>query len=182
MSARSCPPLPPDEVRSRAAGALGPCTALSHLSARRGGRRFAYRRDGQGPRAGLLLSAVLSAASEAGCVAAVHPVVLPDIGRTNIVPVDYVADALVELLHAEGRDGQTFHLTAPQSIGLHGIYRGIAEAAGLPRCAGHCRVRSLLPCSQCVAGPRCGATWRPPSSGFPRSSRHHRPGADIHLR
>lgn len=60
------------------------------------------------------------------------PVVLPDIGRTNIVPVDYVADALVELLHAEGRDGQTFHLTAPQSIGLHGIYRGIAEAAGLP--------------------------------------------------
>lgn len=60
------------------------------------------------------------------------PMLLPDIGRTNIVPVDYVTDALVALLHAEGRDGQTFHLTAPKTVGLRGIYRGIAEAAGLP--------------------------------------------------
>ncbi len=58
--------------------------------------------------------------------------VLPDTGRTNIVPVDYVVDALVELMHADGRDGQTFHLTAPKTIGLRGIYRGVAEAAGLP--------------------------------------------------
>ncbi|WP_375485635.1 SDR family oxidoreductase [uncultured Mycobacterium sp.] len=60
------------------------------------------------------------------------PIMLPDTGRTNIVPVDYVVDALVELMHAEGRDGQTFHLTAPKTIGLRGIYRGVAEAAGLP--------------------------------------------------
>ncbi|BCQ10316.1 3-phenylpropionate-dihydrodiol/cinnamic acid-dihydrodiol dehydrogenase [Mycobacterium heckeshornense] len=60
------------------------------------------------------------------------PIMLPDTGRTNIVPVDYVANALVELMHAEGRDGQTFHLTAPKTVGLHGIYRGVAEAAGLP--------------------------------------------------
>lgn len=60
------------------------------------------------------------------------PMLLPDIGRTNIVPVDYVADALVALMHADGRDGQTFHLTAPTAIGLRGIYRGIAGAAGLP--------------------------------------------------
>ncbi|HYB35720.1 MAG TPA: SDR family oxidoreductase [Mycobacterium sp.] len=60
------------------------------------------------------------------------PIVLPDTGRTNIVPVDYVVDAMVELMHAGGRDGQTFHLTAPKTIGLHGIYRGIAKAAGLP--------------------------------------------------
>jgi thioester reductase-like protein/short-subunit dehydrogenase involved in D-alanine esterification of teichoic acids len=60
------------------------------------------------------------------------PIMLPDTGRTNIVPVDYVADALVALLHADGRDGQTFHLTAPKTIGLHGIYRGVATAAGLP--------------------------------------------------
>jgi len=60
------------------------------------------------------------------------PMVLPDTGRTNIVPVDYVVDALVELMHADGRDGQTFHLTAPKTIGLRGIYRGIAEEAGLP--------------------------------------------------
>lgn len=60
------------------------------------------------------------------------PLLLPDIGRTNIVPVDYVADALVSLLHAESADGQTFHLTAPKTVGLRGIYRGIAGAAGLP--------------------------------------------------
>ena len=55
------------------------------------------------------------------------PIMLPDTGRTNIVPVDYVADALVTLLHADGRDRQTFHLTAPKTIGLRGIYRGIAR-------------------------------------------------------
>jgi thioester reductase-like protein/NADP-dependent 3-hydroxy acid dehydrogenase YdfG len=60
------------------------------------------------------------------------PMLLPDTGRTNIVPVDYAVDALVALMHAEDRDGQTFHLTAPKAIGLRGIYRGIAEAAGLP--------------------------------------------------
>jgi thioester reductase-like protein/NADP-dependent 3-hydroxy acid dehydrogenase YdfG len=60
------------------------------------------------------------------------PIMLPDTGRTNIVPVDYVVDALVALMHADDRDGQTFHLTAPKTIGLRGIYRGIADAAGLP--------------------------------------------------
>jgi len=64
------------------------------------------------------------------------PMMLPDTGRTNIVPVDYVADALVALLHADGRDGQTFHLTAPKTIGLQGIYRGVAAAAGLPMLRG----------------------------------------------
>ena len=52
------------------------------------------------------------------------PMVLPDTGRTNIVPVDFVVEALVELMHADGRDGQAFHLTAPKTIGLRGIYRG----------------------------------------------------------
>jgi thioester reductase-like protein/short-subunit dehydrogenase len=63
------------------------------------------------------------------------PILLPDTGRTNIVPVDYAADALVALMHAEGAaswDGRTFHLTAPKTIGLRGIYRGVAGAAGLP--------------------------------------------------
>jgi thioester reductase-like protein/short-subunit dehydrogenase len=64
------------------------------------------------------------------------PMLLPDTGRTNIVPVDYVSDALVALMHIEGRDGQTFHLTAPKTVGLRGIYRGIAGAAGLPALRG----------------------------------------------
>jgi thioester reductase-like protein/short-subunit dehydrogenase len=64
------------------------------------------------------------------------PILLPDIGRTNIVPVDYVVDALVALMHAEGCDGRTFHLTAPKTVGLRGIYRGVAKAAGLPPARG----------------------------------------------
>jgi thioester reductase-like protein/NADP-dependent 3-hydroxy acid dehydrogenase YdfG len=64
------------------------------------------------------------------------PILLPDTGRTNIVPVDYVVDALVALMHAEGCDGRTFHLTAPKTIGLRGIYRGVAKAAGLPPARG----------------------------------------------
>ncbi len=63
------------------------------------------------------------------------PMLLPDTGRTNIVPVDFVVDALVALMHADGStswDGRTFHLTAPKTVGLRGIYRGVAKAAGLP--------------------------------------------------
>ncbi|ULE33734.1 SDR family oxidoreductase [Mycobacterium sp. IDR2000157661] len=66
----------------------------------------------------------------------ITPMALPDSGRTNIVPVDYVVDATVALMHAPGRDGQTFHLTAPKTIGLPGIYRGVAKAAGLPPLVG----------------------------------------------
>lgn len=62
----------------------------------------------------------------------VTPMAVPDAGRTNIVPVDFVADALVQLMHVDGADGRTFHLTAPKAIGLQGIYRGIAKEAGLP--------------------------------------------------
>ncbi|HSS23687.1 MAG TPA: SDR family oxidoreductase, partial [Mycobacterium sp.] len=83
------------------------------------------------------------------------PILLPDIGRTNIVPVDYVVDALVALMHAEGSaswDGRTFHLTAPKTIGLRGIYRGVAKAAELPP------VRGSLPRS--VATPVLKARGR----------------------
>jgi thioester reductase-like protein/NADP-dependent 3-hydroxy acid dehydrogenase YdfG len=82
------------------------------------------------------------------------PMVLPNTGRTNIVPVDYVAAALTELMHAGGTDldGQTFHLTAPKTIGLRGIYRGIAEEAGLPA------LRGSLPAG--TAAPFLRATGR----------------------
>jgi thioester reductase-like protein/NADP-dependent 3-hydroxy acid dehydrogenase YdfG len=81
------------------------------------------------------------------------PIMLPDTGRTNIVPVDYVADALVTLLHADGHDGHTFHLTAAKTIGLRGIYRGVAAPAGLPP------LRGSLPRS--VAAPVLKVRGRP---------------------
>ena len=80
------------------------------------------------------------------------PIALPDAGRTNVVPVDYVVDAMVHLMHLSGRDGQTFHLTAPTSTGLRGIYRGVAKAAGLPP------LRATLPRS--AATPFIKATGR----------------------
>ncbi len=80
------------------------------------------------------------------------PVALPDSGRTNIVPVDYVADALVALIRLPNRNGQTFHLTAPRNIGLRGIYRGVAPAAGLPP------LRGSLP--RAVAAPILTASGR----------------------
>ncbi|UXA19126.1 SDR family oxidoreductase [Mycobacterium sp. SMC-4] len=60
------------------------------------------------------------------------PMVVPAAGRTNIVPVDYVVDAMAALMHHPGGDGRAFHLTAPTSISLRGIYRAVAPAAGLP--------------------------------------------------
>ncbi|MDT5189596.1 MAG: hypothetical protein QOI28_1847 [Mycobacterium sp.] len=80
------------------------------------------------------------------------PIVLPDTGRTNIVPVNFVVEALTELMHVDGWDGQTFHLTAPKTIGLRGIYRGVAKEAGLPP------LRGSLPGS--VAAPFLKATGR----------------------
>ncbi len=73
------------------------------------------------------------------------PMAVPDTGRTNVVPVDYVVDALIELMHADGYDERTFHLTAPRSIGLPDIYRAVAREAGLPP------LRATLPAA--VAAP-----------------------------
>ncbi len=67
------------------------------------------------------------------------PIALPDTGRVNIVPVDYVVEALVALIHRDGADGRTFHLTAPHDVSVRGIYRALAPAAGLPP------VRAALP-------------------------------------
>ncbi|MQA12787.1 MAG: SDR family oxidoreductase [Pseudonocardiaceae bacterium] len=61
------------------------------------------------------------------------PMPLPDLGATNIVPVDYVADALVELAHRPGLDGRAFHLVAPRPQGMVEVYDAFARAAGAPR-------------------------------------------------
>ncbi len=63
------------------------------------------------------------------------PLVLPDLGDTDIVPVDYVADALDALLHADGLDGRAFHLGHPRMVPLLEVYDALAAAAGAPRVA-----------------------------------------------
>ena len=42
------------------------------------------------------------------------PLVGLDSGRFNVVPVDYVVDAMDHLAHLPGQDGECFHLTNPE--------------------------------------------------------------------
>lgn len=60
------------------------------------------------------------------------PLPLPDLGATNVVPVDYVAAAMVELVRRPGLDGRTFHLVNPRPQPFGEIYGALAAAAGAP--------------------------------------------------
>lgn len=60
------------------------------------------------------------------------PLVGPDLGATNIVPVDYVAKALAELVGKPGLEGRTFHLVSPQPQPVASVYNAFARAAGAP--------------------------------------------------
>jgi NAD(P)-dependent dehydrogenase (short-subunit alcohol dehydrogenase family) len=61
------------------------------------------------------------------------PLAGPELGRTNLVPVDYVAAAMDHLIHAPGLDGQAFHLAAPRSQRSGEVLNTFAAAAHAPR-------------------------------------------------
>ncbi len=61
------------------------------------------------------------------------PLVAPDLGATNLVPVDYVVDAMDALMHADGLDGRAFHLVHPRPQRLLDVYNALAAAAGAPK-------------------------------------------------
>ncbi len=61
------------------------------------------------------------------------PLIGPELGYTNIVPVDFVADAMDHIAHADGLDGQAFHLTNPKSQRSGEVMNTIAEAAHAPQ-------------------------------------------------
>jgi thioester reductase-like protein len=60
------------------------------------------------------------------------PLVFPDIGDTNIVPVDYVAKALAHLVSKPDLDGRAFHLVNPEPQSARYVYNAFARAAGAP--------------------------------------------------
>ncbi|WP_433666252.1 SDR family oxidoreductase [Nocardia sp. CA-136227] len=64
------------------------------------------------------------------------PVPIPDLGATNIVPVDYVVAAMLELIAKPGLIGRTFHLTNPEPQPFTEIYNALARAAGAPTAIG----------------------------------------------
>jgi short-subunit dehydrogenase/thioester reductase-like protein len=63
------------------------------------------------------------------------PLVGLDSGVLNIVPVDYVADALDALAHVSGLDGRAFHLVDPKAPSLFDAMAEFAKAAGAPKFA-----------------------------------------------
>jgi NAD(P)-dependent dehydrogenase (short-subunit alcohol dehydrogenase family) len=54
-------------------------------------------------------------------------------GRINIVPVDYVADALDYIAHKKGLDGQCFHLTDPDPSRIGEVLNIFAKAGHAPQ-------------------------------------------------
>jgi NAD(P)-dependent dehydrogenase (short-subunit alcohol dehydrogenase family) len=54
-------------------------------------------------------------------------------GRINIVPVDFVADALDYLAHKKGLDGKCFHLTDPEPYRIGEVLNIFARAAHAPQ-------------------------------------------------
>jgi NAD(P)-dependent dehydrogenase (short-subunit alcohol dehydrogenase family) len=63
------------------------------------------------------------------------PLVGVDVGRTNIVPVDWVAAAIDQIAHKSGLDGRAFHLTDPQGVRVDKLVNLLAAAAHAPRFA-----------------------------------------------
>ncbi len=63
------------------------------------------------------------------------PLVGPELGYTNMVPVDFVADALDHIAHQPDLDGQAFHLTNPRSQRVGEAMNEFARAAHAPQLA-----------------------------------------------
>jgi thioester reductase-like protein len=63
------------------------------------------------------------------------PLVGLDLGKTNVVPVDWVAGALDHIAHEPDLDGRAFHLTDPQGQKVDELYNEFAAAAHAPKVA-----------------------------------------------
>ncbi|MET8845654.1 SDR family oxidoreductase [Amycolatopsis sp. NPDC004625] len=67
------------------------------------------------------------------------PLAAPGLGATNLVPVDYVVDAMDHLMHRDAPAGTTYHLAAARPQPLNSVYNAFARAAGGPV------IRAVLP-------------------------------------
>src|SRR3954451_24319636 len=54
-------------------------------------------------------------------------------GEINLVPVDYVAQAMDYLAHQPDLDGRTFHLTDPEPLTVGGLFKALTKAAHAPQ-------------------------------------------------
>jgi NAD(P)-dependent dehydrogenase (short-subunit alcohol dehydrogenase family) len=63
------------------------------------------------------------------------PLVGVELGYTNIVPVDFVADAIDHIAHKPDLDGRAFHLTSPVPQRVSDVMNEFSRAAHAPRVA-----------------------------------------------
>jgi NAD(P)-dependent dehydrogenase (short-subunit alcohol dehydrogenase family) len=70
------------------------------------------------------------------------PLVGPELGWNNIVPVDFVAKAMDHIAHLPDHDGQAFHLTHPRGQRSGEVLNAFARAAHAPQM--HLRVDKKL--------------------------------------
>ena len=68
----------------------------------------------------------------AGQLPRLLPILVPKLGETNMVPVDFVVRALDYLVHRPTGDGATFHLVDPRRQGVVDVLNLFAEQAGAP--------------------------------------------------
>jgi thioester reductase-like protein len=67
------------------------------------------------------------------------PFIAPRLGKTNVVPVDFVVNAMDHIAHKEGLDGRAFHLVSPKPQPTVDVLNAFAKVAGAPR------FRAVLP-------------------------------------
>ena len=70
-----------------------------------------------------------------GTLPAWFPLIGPELGDTNVVPVDWVAAAIDTIGHADGLDGQAFHLANPKPQASGDVLNSFARAAHAPQFA-----------------------------------------------
>ncbi len=63
------------------------------------------------------------------------PLIGPELGNTNLVPVDFVAAALDHIAHRPGLDGHAFHLTDPNQSPVVDVLNTLAKVAHAPQFA-----------------------------------------------
>ncbi|WIY02590.1 SDR family oxidoreductase [Amycolatopsis mongoliensis] len=81
----------------------------------------------------------LPAISRLAALPARLPLAAPGLGATNLVPVDYVVEAMEYLMHRDAPSGATYHLAAARPQSLNSVYNAFARAAGGPT------IRAVLP-------------------------------------
>ena len=109
------------------------------------------------------------------------PLIGPELGYTNLVPVDFVADAMDHIAHQPGLDGQAFHLTNPQAQRSGDVINAFAAAAHAPQLSMRIDTRLLQALPKGTLGMLMqlpGRQGRAP--GDPRRLRDPRGGPRLH--